>query len=108
VQIDKGRILVPRLISFVPKDGNLKVGKNVPYLTHFPKTQKFQISINKLQTNRNAQTGKYEEPAPNLQGVLVLNFENWDLHIAWNLGFEYWDLVRLVYPCENGIYCQNR
>jgi len=24
-------------------------------------------------------TGKYEEPAPNLQSVFVLNFENWDL-----------------------------
>jgi len=53
-------------------------------------------------------TGKYEEPAPNPQSVFVLNFENWDLQIAWNLEFEYWNLVRLVYPFENGIYCQNR
>jgi len=53
-------------------------------------------------------TGKYEEPAPNPQSVFVLNFENWDLQIAWNLGFEYWNLVWLVYPFENGIYCQNR
>ena len=53
-------------------------------------------------------TGKYEEPAPNPQSVFVLNFENWDLQIVWNLGFEYWNLVRSVYPFENGIYCQNR
>ncbi len=53
-------------------------------------------------------TGKDEEPEPNPQSVFVLNFENWDLEIAWNLGFEYWNLVRLVYPFENGIYCQNR
>ena len=48
------------------------------------------------------------KPAQNPQSVFVLNFENWDLQIAWNLGFEYWNLVRLVYPFENGIYCQNR
>ncbi len=73
-------------------------------------------------------TGKYEEPAPNPQSVFVLNFENWDLQIAraaqalaprvefppakvlygGQVGFEYWNLVRLVYPFENGIYCQNR
>ena len=53
-------------------------------------------------------TGKYEEPAPNPQGVIVLNFENLDLQIDWNLRFEYWNLVRLVYPFENGIHCQNR
>jgi len=35
------------------------------------------------------------KPAQNPQSVFVLNFENWDL-------------VRLVYPFENGIYCQNR
>ena len=33
----------------------------------------------------------------NPQSVFVLNFENWDLQIAWNLGFEYWNLVWLVY-----------
>ncbi len=48
------------------------------------------------------------KPAPNPQSLFVLNFENWDLQIAWNLGFEYWNLMRLVYPFENGIYCQNR
>jgi hypothetical protein len=25
------------------------------------------------------------KPAQNLQSVFVLNFENWDLQIAWNL-----------------------
>jgi len=60
-------------------------------------------------------TGKYEEPAPNHQSVFVLNFENWDLQIGWNsrsagacAACEYWNLVRLVCPFENGIYCQNR
>ena len=43
------------------------------------------------------------KPAPNPKSVFVLNFENWALQIAWNLGFEYWNLVRLVYPFENGI-----
>ena len=38
------------------------------------------------------------KPAQNSQSVFVLNFENWDLQIAWNLGFEYWNLVRLVNP----------
>ena len=36
--------VVPRLISSVPKNGNLKFGKNAPYLTHFPETLKFQIA----------------------------------------------------------------
>ena len=35
---------VPRLISSVPKNGNLKFGKNAPHLTHFPETLKFQIA----------------------------------------------------------------
>jgi len=57
---------------------------------------------------RVTKTGKYEESAPNPESVFVLNFENWDLNIAWNLRFEYWNLVWLVYPFENGVYCQNR
>jgi hypothetical protein len=40
---------------------------------------------------RMTKTGKYEDPAPNPQSVFVLNFENWDLQIVWNLGFEYWN-----------------
>jgi hypothetical protein len=52
--------------------------------------------------------GKYEESAPNTESVFVLNFENCDLYVAWNLGFEYWNLVRLVYLFKNGIYCQNQ
>ena len=47
------------------------------------------------------------KPAQNPKSVFVLNFENWDLQIAWNLGFEHWNLVRLVYSSENEIYRQN-
>jgi hypothetical protein len=54
----QGSWLVPRPISSVPKDGNLKFGKNATYLTHFPETRKFQISITKLQTNTNDQNRK--------------------------------------------------
>jgi len=51
---------------------------------------------------------KFGKNAPNPQRVFVLNFENWDLDIAWNLGFEYWKLVQSVYFFENGTYSQNR
>ncbi len=102
---------MPRLISSVPKTGNLKFGKNAPYLTHFPETWKLEINP-KSQISNDKQIpmtkNPNNKPAQNPQSVFVLNFENWDLQIAWNLGFEYWNLVRLVYPFENGIYCQNR
>ena len=48
--------------------------------------------------------GTHEETAPNPKRFFVLNFENWDLRIVWNLGFEYWHFLRLVYPFEKGIY----
>ncbi len=44
-----------------------------------------------------AKHGEADAKEPNPQSVFVLNFENWDLQIAWNLGFEYWNLVRLVF-----------
>ncbi len=37
-------LLVTRLISSVPKYGNLKLGKNATYLTNFAETRKFQIT----------------------------------------------------------------
>ncbi len=94
MNLEKG--LVPRLINFVPKNGNLTFGKNDPYLTHFQETRKSEIPIIKFQTNLKFQititkTEKHEEPAPNPlsrasrsndHGVFVLNFENWDLYIV--------------------------
>ena len=47
--------------------------------------------------------GKDEETALKAKRLLVLNFENWDLHIVWNLGFEYWHFLRLAYAFEKGI-----
>jgi hypothetical protein len=47
-------VLVPRLISSVPNNDNLKFGKNAPYLTHFPETRKPEIRISKLEMVRPA------------------------------------------------------
>jgi hypothetical protein len=40
-----GQHLMPRLISSVPNNVNLKFGKNAQYLTHFTKTRKPEIRI---------------------------------------------------------------
>lgn len=90
-------ILLPRLISSVPKNGNLKFGKNAPYLTHFPETRKFQISITKLQIhqpeagkNTNDQNRKVWRTSTEPSECFC--FEFWKLGFADCLEFGIWIL----------------
>ena len=70
---------LPRLISFVPKNGNLKSWRNASYLTHFPETRKSEMRISKPETNSKEPNANHQKERTTGRSRFDLSFGHLNL-----------------------------